>query len=226
MAEPEIKADTGKTTRAASNLGNRQAAEPRSQPQSSICVVRVSASSRTVERESRASGSQGSADNASFGPLSPAHQTVLQPREANCRYRTRPIPSRRPLRWCGQADIAAMALVFPDRIVCARQLRFLFTPQSDSARRIQGRRAPAPASRPETTAGNRPHRLRLQDSRKSLYWHARAFEQPHTADFPRNALNSRTLIPIEHCLSIAVLVWRNKDQNYSRRDWRCSSTQL
>ena len=49
---------------------------------------------------------------------------------------------------------------------------------------------------------------------KSLYWHARAFEQPHTADFPRNALNSRTLIPIEHCWSIAVLVWRNKDQNH------------
>ena len=54
---------------------------------------------------------------------------------------------------------------------------------------------------------------------KSLYWHARAFEQPHTADFPRNALNSRTLIPIEHCWSIAVLVWSNKDQNYRMRDW-------
>jgi hypothetical protein len=48
---------------------------------------------------------------------------------------------------------------------------------------------------------------------KSLYWHTGAFEQPHTGDFPRNALNSRTLVPIEHCCSIAVLVWRNKDQN-------------
>jgi hypothetical protein len=41
---------------------------------------------------------------------------------------------------------------------------------------------------------------------KSLYWHTGAFEQPHTGDFPRNALNSRTLVPIEHCCSIAVLV--------------------
>ena len=54
---------------------------------------------------------------------------------------------------------------------------------------------------------------------KSLYWHARAFEHSHTADFPRNALNSRTLIPIEHCWSIAAPVWRNKDQNYRMRDW-------
>jgi hypothetical protein len=33
---------------------------------------------------------------------------------------------------------------------------------------------------------------------KSLYWHARAFEQPRTADSSRNALNSRTLISIEN----------------------------
>jgi hypothetical protein len=32
-----------------------------------------------------------------------------------------------------------------------------------------------------------------------------------TANLPRHALNSRTLIPIEHCWIIAVLVWRNKD---------------
>jgi hypothetical protein len=32
------------------------------------------------------------------------------------------------------------------------------------------------------------------------------------------------LIPIEHCWSIAVLVWRNKDQNYRRRDWRQRSS--
>jgi hypothetical protein len=60
--------DERKSIRATSTLGNRQPAEPRSQPQSSICIVRVSASLRRVKREWRASGFQDSADNASFGP--------------------------------------------------------------------------------------------------------------------------------------------------------------
>ena len=61
---------------------------------------------------------------------------------------------------------------------------------------------------------------------KSLYWHARSPEKPHTADFPGNALNSRTLIPIEHPCSIAVLFWRNKDQNLRGRDYPSGSKAL
>jgi hypothetical protein len=88
---------------------------------------------------------------------------------------------------------------------------------ADCGRATRGPRAPVPASRPKTIIESRPQRLYIRDSRKEHLREHAYFEQQHTADFPGNALNSRTLIPIEHPFSVAVLVWRNKDQNHRVR---------
>jgi hypothetical protein len=93
------------------------------------------------------------------------------------------------------ADITLGAKTVTLRFGPNEILRGFLCVTRDSIRRIQGPRAPAPASRPKTTGGNRPHRLRLQDSRKEPLL-VRAFEQPHTADF-RSKPSGRGRILVE-----------------------------
>jgi hypothetical protein len=94
--------------------------------------------------------------------------------QSDCRRSCFPADSQKPdgARQISRARSRAMA--FTVKSLPARS-EFPVTPQSESARRIQGSPAPGPGSPPETGGGNHPHRLRLQDSRKEPLLARRAF---------------------------------------------------
>jgi hypothetical protein len=116
-----------------------------------------------------------------------------------------------------------MGLVSPDRKVCARRLRSCLRHSQALLSEFKDceHLLPLHARKPRQEIVDTGSVFEILE--KSLHWHARPLEQPRPTDFPRNALYRRTLVPIEHFCSIAVLVWRNKDRNHRVRDFRCDT---